>query len=733
MKAVRYIVLTLIGLIVLAVAAVVIAIFAIDPNTYKPQIERVVEQKTNLDLELSGDISWSLFPLGLELNEVEATLEGERFVALRQLVAEVDFWSLISMSPQVHTFVLDGLDARLTLAEDGTGNWTRVLPEGETPTADEAAADAAEEQTEESGEPASDVLAFAVEEVRITDASIQYEDLATGQSIVLQNFRVLASQIALGSEFPMEVGFLVNTSQPDMGVDGDITMRLTANEALNQFSVNGLDAKFGLSGEAFGDKTLQARITGSAAANLENETASLEDFRATLANVELTTNLDVEGFGTQPKVTGDLEVAEFSLRELMNTLGAEDINTTDPEVLNQLAFSTRLTGPPGVAELSELKFILDDTTFTGGARYNLESGALSFQLDGDALNADRYLPPPAEKDEGGQEASGGAPASAGTEGDLLPLETLRGLDLDIDLGLDELIISNLTITEINTSIDASGGQLSLSDFSGNLYSGGFQSDINIDARTDDPAWRLRAQVSNVETQPLLQDLAEMDMLAGAANININASTRGNRLSILRESADGEVTFNLKEGQFTRMNLTRMACRGIALVNQEELTTSDWGQTTPFNDMKGTLQINGNTLNNTNLVAALAGMRLEGNGTVNMALSEIDYEAGLRIVGEIHRDEACRVTEYVENVIIPVECRGNFTEDPSALCSFDGSRFRDTLKDIAANAARAKVREEADRAREKVEEKAREKIEERLQGEDGEKVKDALRGLFNRDE
>lgn len=731
MKAVRYILFAVVGLILLAIAAVAIAVFVIDPNAYKPQIERVVEQKTNLDLDLSGDIGWSLFPLGLELNEVEATLDGERFVALRQLVAQVDFWSLIAMSPQVHTFVLDGLDARLTVAEDGTGNWTRILPEGETPTADEAAAEAAQDEAEANGGESGDVLAFAVEEIRVTDASVQYEDMTTGQSVVLQDFSLLASQIALGSEFPLEVGFLVNTGQPEMSVNGDISARLTANEALTEFSVNGLDAKFGLSGESFGDRTLQARITGGVAANLDNETASLDEFRATLANLEMTTNLDVEGFGSQPKVTGDLEVAEFSLRELMQTLGMEEVETTDPEVLNRLSLSTRLTGPAGVAELSELTMVLDDTTFNGGGRYNLESGALAFQLKGDALNADRYLPPPAEENNTSQPAGNGAPASAATESDLLPLETLRGLDLDIDLGLGELITSNLTITDINTSIDASNGQLSLSDFSGNLYDGGFQSNVNIDARTDDPAWQLRARVSGVESQPLLQDLAEMDMLAGAANIDINASTRGNRISVLRQNADGTVNFNLAEGEFTRMNLTRMACQGIALVNQDELTATDWGQTTPFNDMKGTLEINGNTLDNTDLVAALAGMRLEGNGTVDMAASEIDYEAGLRIVGEIHRDEACRVTEYVENVVIPVECRGNFTEDPAGMCSFDGSRFRDTLKDIAANAARAKVKEETDRAREKAEEKVREKIDERLQGEDGDKVKDAIRGLFNR--
>jgi AsmA protein len=122
------------------------------------------------------------------------------------------------------------------------------------------------------------------------------------------------------------------------------------------------------------------------------------------------------------------------------------------------------------------------------------------------------------------------------------------------------------------------------------------------------------------------------------------------------------------------------------------------------------------------VAALAGIRLEGNGTVDLAQSELDYEVGLRVVGEIHRDNACRVTEYVENAVIPVECRGNFAEDPAGLCSFDGSRFRDTLKTIAENAAKAKAREEVDKAKAKAEEKVKEKVQEQ--------IGDKLKGLFN---
>ncbi|ERS85918.1 cell envelope biogenesis protein AsmA [Marinobacter sp. EVN1] len=741
MKVIRYAIYAVIALLLLAVAAVAIAVAVINPNDYKPQIEAAVEKQTNLDLMLEGDIGWSFIPLGLELNEVEANLDGERFVALEQLIAQIDFWSLIAMSPQVNTFLLNGLDAHLEVNEQGEGNWTRIMRE-QTATA-EAGTDAAEQQpARETAEPetqsaSGEALNFNVENVEISNASVHYNDLSTGQSVTLEDFTVTASDITLGSEFPLDIRFRVETSQPQFAVDGSIKARIQANQALNEFAVSGLNAVFGMSGEPFGGESVTAELAGSLAANLENETASLSDFSASLANLSLNTNLNVKGFGDKPALDGRIEISEFSLKELLNNLGQPAIETTDPEVLKAIALSTNLGGEPGVVALSDLVITLDDTRFNGGGSYNLATGGLVFDLEGDKLNADRYLPPSAEGDSQGagngetQTDSNTQTAGASQpETDLLPLDTLRTLLLDIDFGLGELIVSNLTINDIAASTTAKDGLLQVDEFSGKLYYGSFGANATIDARTDNPKWRIRSDVTNVQTLPLLTDLAEVDMLSGGANLKVAVDTTGNRISALRENANGEISFNLAEGEFRQMNLTRMACQGIALANQESLTTTDWGTTTPFNDMRGTLKIDGNTLNNTDLVAALAGMRLEGNGTVDLEQTDLDYELGLRIVGEIHRDEACRVTEYVENVVIPVECRGNFAEDPAGLCSFDGSRFRDTLKDIAANAAKAKAREEVDRAKEKAEEKVQEKLKEKLGEDAGGKVKDALKGLFN---
>lgn len=731
MKAIRYLLFAILALIILAVVAVAIAVAVINPNDYKPQIKQAVEENTNLELSLEGDIGWSFIPLGLELNDVEAKLDGNRFVALKQLVAQIDFWSLISMSPQVDTFVLNGLDARLEVNKKGEGNWTRIMPEPKEgadqkpeDTQQAKAADSANEDTQ------SKPLNFNVENVQISNAQVHYNDNSTGQSVTLEDFTVNASNITLGSEFPLDIGFRIETTQPKLEVDGSISARLTANQALNEFTIAGLKAVFDMSGESFGDKSVTAKLGGSAKANLENETATLSDFTASLANLSLSTNLDVKGFSDKVALNGKINIDEFSLQKLLSNMGQPAIETSDPDVLNALAFSTNIGGSNGKIELSDLTLKLDDTTFNGDGSFNLANTGLVFNLQGDKLNADRYLPPAAEGDAAPtEEANSSQTAQAGPEGDLLPLETLRTLLLDVNFGLNELIVSNLTINEIKASTTAKDGLLKVDEFSGKLYEGSFGANVTIDARTDNPTWTIGSDVSNVQTLPLLADLAEVVMLSGGANLKVNATTTGNRISTLRDNADGQISFNLAKGEFRKMNLTHMACQGIALANQESLTTEGWGDTTPFDDMHGVLDINGNILDNTDLTASLAGMKLEGNGTVDLKKSMMDYEAGLRIVGEVHRDKACRVTEYVEDVVIPIECRGDFAADPAKLCSFDGSRFRDALKTIAANAAKKKAKKEVDKVKNKAEEKAREKIEEKLGKDSGKKVKDALKGLF----
>ncbi|PVY75887.1 AsmA protein [Tamilnaduibacter salinus] len=726
MKALRYALIAIAALFLLLVIAVGIAVAVINPNDYKPQIENAVEESTNLDLILTGDIGWSFMPIGLEINDVEAKLDDRRLVALDRLEARVSLWSLITMSPAVHTFALSGLDAHLVKNKEGQGNWTRIMPEGEPDETATPESEPAEPTSAGGGEP----LAFSVEEVLIDNARLHYSDETTGQSLTLENVSVTARDIALGKTFPLELGFRVATNQPELTVNGQLSAALSANEALNAFTLNDLDGEFDLTGAPFNGNTVTAGIAGKASANLDTETASLSELVATFANLELTANLDVKGFGAEPQLSGNIDLAEFSIRDTMDTMGLPAIETRDPDVLNAAAFSTTIGGKPGVIRLSDLLLTLDDTQFQGDAGLTLANTGINLTLQGNSLNVDRYLPPKKEGEENApsdEETASSDTASTGQteESDLLPLETIRSLALDIDLGLDELIASGLTISNLKAVVTADNGLVNVKPVSGDLYDGSFNLQAKLDARSDNPKWTITERTKNVQILPLLIDLAEVDMLEGGANISADITTRGNRIATLRNNVAGTIDFNLDKGAFRGMNLTHLACQGIAMANQESLSTNDWGDKTPFNDMSGRFTIDGNTLTNNDLTAALAGMKLGGKGTVDAKERVLDYEAGLRVVGEIHRDEACRVTKYVEGTVIPVECRGDLAGDPAALCSFDGSRFRDTLKDMAANAAKQKAKEEVDKAKEKAKKKAEETIKEKL----GDEVGDKLKNLF----
>src|SRR5690606_10927993 len=227
-------------------------------------------------------------------------------------------------------------------------------------------------------------------------------------------------------EFPLDIRFRVETTQPAFAVDGNISANLTANQSLNEFAMSGLKAVFDMSGEPFGDKSVTAEIGGSLVANLENETASLSDFTASLANLKLSTNLNVKGFGDKPAIDGRLEVSEFSLKQLLSDLGQPAIETEDPEVLKAIALSTNLGGEPGSVSLSDRELKLDDTRFDGGGSYTVATGVLVFDLNGDKVNAARFLPPPQVEGEAGspQPAAEGSAQQTATanqpETDLLP-------------------------------------------------------------------------------------------------------------------------------------------------------------------------------------------------------------------------------------------------------------------------------------------------------------------------
>ena len=734
MRALKITLLSLAGLLALMLITIVIVTATIDPNDYKADIEKAAAENTTLTLSINGDLGWSFLPLGIDVNGVELIQEnGQTFTKLNKFTAQVGLLSLLQFNPQVHKIILDGLELTLEKDENGAANWENITKTKSV----EASAEKNQEnstspsnqpqETSEQAQTTEKKLKLEIEEVAITNTTIHYIDKQSKQSVSLKNFNLLANSIALSKAFPLDINFAVSNSTPQLDIEAHIKAAITIDENLKRFSITELASNYKLAGEPLQGNTVNAVFNGhSIIADLEKDILSLENIALTFANITLNTDTKITNLTNQPQLDGALSISEFSPQKLLSTLGQAKIETTDPDVLQKVAFSTNFKGSTEDIALTELIIKLDDTAYTGAVNYRSAGQFLKAVIEGSAINIDRYLPPPADPiTQLSQAASSNnsAPVTEvekkqAPEAPLLPLELIRSLNLDINFKQQQLIAKNLTLNELILQLSAANGVVSLTEASGKLYEGSFNVVAEIDAKTDNPKWKITKKVKNIQIMPLLKDLQDLEVISGGINLNADIKTTGNTVSALRSAAKGKADFNFDEGALHGFNLTKLTCEGFALINRDKVSKTDWPEKTDFQSMQGKLTINGNQFNNNSLNAAISGIALNGKGLIDAEALSVDYGIDLKVVGDLG-DKACRVNDKVKDLAIPVICKGSLTEDPANLCKLDYSRVESLAMEAGKKELESKANKEVDKQLDK------------YLGDDDSKTKKDVKKLFKK--
>src|SRR2546428_13633755 len=98
MKAIRYTLYGIGGLLVLLVLGVAVFALTFDPNRYKGQIEALVKEKTGRTLSLKGNLEVALWPaLGAKVNGVTLSehASDQEFLAMDSEHASVELYPLV--------------------------------------------------------------------------------------------------------------------------------------------------------------------------------------------------------------------------------------------------------------------------------------------------------------------------------------------------------------------------------------------------------------------------------------------------------------------------------------------------------------------------------------------------------------------------------------------------------------------------------------------------------------
>ena len=196
--------LVVLSLIFLLVVGALLALpFLLDVNQYKSQISSLIEEKTQRQVRLDGEIKLQLFPpLGLDVKDIYILQrDGKSILAhIKNLVLKVELWPLLNQQVQVESLVMNDVDAWLSVDKNGQQNWqVQSSPdEIKSEVAEKAEgglgliADAYAEEGANVNAQMSEEVSLTLSEIKINNANIYYTDATSGRNITLNGVNVMA-------------------------------------------------------------------------------------------------------------------------------------------------------------------------------------------------------------------------------------------------------------------------------------------------------------------------------------------------------------------------------------------------------------------------------------------------------------------------------------------------------------------------------------------------------------
>lgn len=670
MKLIKILLLSVVSLALMAVLALVLAFYLIDPNRYKPVIENVFEKSTGIELNVAGDITWTFNPVfGLSISDLRLSNPASpaELASLSHISIKVEPRALLDGRLQMQEFIAQDLHINWIVDAEGNGNWP-------LPTNDSAA------QPVVASNDSDTPISATIEQITIRNASLAIQDSQLGINTNFDNLNFNSRNTNLENRpFPFDLGFEV-----------------TDNIA---------------------DQNANISIASTATVDLSRGDVRLDDLQIKLNPLQLSGNIAITDMNNALGFSGSLNSNTFTLsdfldvyvREAPASAGLGEYNTDE----DQFNLALEFNGNAQQITIPALTVALDDMRVELDAEYQVATTAglanLRYNLNANALDLNRYTSPAAEVATEEESAAAAVPPAQDTE---LPIELLQSMNVQASHSIESLAVAGYQFGAINAQIGVQDGVLNFDLRPVPFYEGQITTTVSFDTRPNPASLTAMNSLQNVNVAGLAQALPLAEFAQGRLNVESVHTLRGRTVNQLLDSVSGTTSFSLNDNTID-IGIVKQLFSSISVLSPAGTgdLAQQWPDTVSFSNFAGHLILAQGLAENQEVKITMDNFEIAATGGIDLPAESFNYNATLTVFGE-PAPQTIPVGELYQGVGWPVVCDARFDADFSEYCGPDFGRVRDLFVEISRNAVQRRVQDAVT-----------ERVPEELQ--------DAARGLLDR--
>lgn len=690
-------------LILIPILVIVLAVSFVNPNQYKGKLTELVSSKINRTVEITGNLEWSIFPLGITINGLKVA-NDPKFTDKYILTSEVTTVSLKFLPLLYKTYSVDYLylkDTTISLAKDSSGNsnW-QSMSQGDVKNdvTDAKLETKPKEIVEENKDSKLSVPGLSIDKIKIENGTLNWTDAQKDNNIQIDHANISSNDFTLANDSPFRVqgSFRTKLSNQNTTIYSDVDSYVTLQQNLQQINLDLRKFNIELGGKAY-PRHPHVNINSKINFDRTRNYFKISNLQGDLNNISLSGNLEGELNDIANNINGEIKIDESNLEDFFHGLNYQHSKANYKTIAGKFTFKT--TNQQIL--LSPLQVKLDDDRIDGDVKINYSNKSYNIvsTLNSKRLNLDKLIP-------AGKETNKETVTTESTETNASPTGKrepnakkaesdgfLANINLTATNSIDTLVIKNETISNVKNTSKLNQGKLNTST-KFNAYEGTAVAETDINLNSANPTISGNFNINNLNLGKLLKEQANNDKLSGITDFNINYNTRGNSKDELIANLNGNLKINITKGMIKGVDLNKMVSLLTTKisVNPKDIistaastltftmsvletivqTTTGDNQATPITSLTATATINNGVFTNDDMKLVSDNSEVLGSGTLDLPREKIKYTIKVQDIPK---------TGNITTITFPITFKGNMYKPHYSLGAPTGTLVNDTVKSV----------------------------------------------------